>query len=485
VKPTHLPEASLGCILQKATISGGQFITAGLEFSLGNRERPIHIAKDGYIAKLNWISQKYVVFWDDEDKRGWLVNGLAALLHLLRGSLEHNRTDKFKSSFLFQTDSLKEADGEYGPASVIEILTNESNKSLPIYAERTEGTQEESGGRYTQRPDARIKRYYNIQDRVEHLFGIMEKIIDYHTDAERRGGLMLFRSRGNLEGWDYKEMITGKDPLHPRVATIHNLGKGWVDLVRGIGAVTILGRGFGELLEPRHGFQGKPSCPRWARLPKTQYYLAVSITDLREIMEAEGDEHARPRKLCPNILWHSRGSSLQNCPCTALKPEAGREVTHYDPVQTIFPLNFLSRFPRREPIELKDEGAVIFGYNRRIHWHWKDVGDPVQGDLLHVAEWEASPVLGVGNDNDTTGRSAESSVSPKQSDGSSNLTCGSGSSAPASELPTPNTSRSGRSTKTEASTLKDTSDDGVKGKLKRKLSNLWLSSSQTKKSREM
>ena len=35
------------------------------------------------------------MLWDVDDQRGWLINGSSALLHLLRASLEFNKTDEF------------------------------------------------------------------------------------------------------------------------------------------------------------------------------------------------------------------------------------------------------------------------------------------------------------------------------------------------------------------------------------------------------
>jgi hypothetical protein len=53
------------------SISGGKFISAGLSFSIGKKDKSIHIkARDDYIMQLKWIAKKYVVLYDVDDRRG-------------------------------------------------------------------------------------------------------------------------------------------------------------------------------------------------------------------------------------------------------------------------------------------------------------------------------------------------------------------------------------------------------------------------------
>jgi hypothetical protein len=90
VDRSRLPAPHASCVLGKVSVSGGKFITGGFIFGIGNEEKPVHVSRDGHVPKLQWISKKFVALWDEEDERGWLVNGASALLHLLRTSLEYN-----------------------------------------------------------------------------------------------------------------------------------------------------------------------------------------------------------------------------------------------------------------------------------------------------------------------------------------------------------------------------------------------------------
>lgn len=72
---------------------------AGVSLLFGVKELPVHIVWDDYYSQLRWIDKKFVVLWDVEEKRGWLVSGSKALLRIVRASLKREE-DVFKSSDL-------------------------------------------------------------------------------------------------------------------------------------------------------------------------------------------------------------------------------------------------------------------------------------------------------------------------------------------------------------------------------------------------
>ncbi|KAH8896225.1 hypothetical protein GQ53DRAFT_639773, partial [Thozetella sp. PMI_491] len=92
VEKSRLPRPHASCVLSKCSISGGMNITGGVEFTIATRNKPLRLTHGTYPEKLEWISKKFVVFWDEADRRGWLVNGTAALLHLARASPEYNKS---------------------------------------------------------------------------------------------------------------------------------------------------------------------------------------------------------------------------------------------------------------------------------------------------------------------------------------------------------------------------------------------------------
>ncbi|KAL7628657.1 hypothetical protein AAE478_000172 [Parahypoxylon ruwenzoriense] len=375
VGKSKLPKAQSGCVLEKAEISGGQFVTGTAAFTLGNRENPVHISRFGYFTKLEWISSKHFVFWDEETKRGWLVNGASALLHILRASLNHSE-HKFKSAWLLDPNSLGDIAGSSQSESALKVLTDQRNRDLKLYLDKSEVYDEEEmrDGQASSIVSRRQTRYYRLEDRIEHIYNILEKLIDHQTDAERRSGLQINPwPRRQLEGWDFKDLVTGGDPFFPRVATLDTTGKGWVGFARAIHAVTLLGRDFGELIQPR--LERISVCPRWSLLPSKGYYLAASVSDLQDIMRDNDCSHSNPRQLCDNIVWHIKQSTFDPCPCRGVT-----DGKHHDPVQVLFPLSFLQKLKKKPHVELKDQGAVIFGYSMNLRWYYQDSGDPVKGD---------------------------------------------------------------------------------------------------------
>lgn len=346
-----------------------------MTFAVGHKEKPVHVSRDGYVLKLQWITQKFVVLWDEDDKRGWLVNGISALLHLLRASLEHNRTDKFKSAFLFKSEKMEEASDPYTADSAIEVLLNTKNRELEIYLEKGEIYDEETRRKGTppEEVSKKKKTYLRLEDRVEHFYDILEKIIDHQVDVAGQDGVKLeLRARKHLEGWDFKDLATGRDPFYPRVATLQTFGKGWVDFARAIHAITLFGRGFGEIMQPA---DTRNSCTRWAKLPMRRYYLAACISDLKEIMDVHGDQKKNPMKLCDKIIWHNPDKIFEPCQCMGKT-----QGKHSDLAQVLLPWKFRNIFPKKNLVQLEDRGAVIFGHNVNLNWYWKDTGDPVKGE---------------------------------------------------------------------------------------------------------
>ncbi|KAF2969785.1 hypothetical protein GQX73_g3778 [Xylaria multiplex] len=374
IERSRLRKAHSHHMLEKVEVSGGQFVTGTAAFTLGNREKPVHITRFGFLAKLQWISSKYVVLWDERDKRGWLVNGASALLHILRASLEHSKR-KFQSAWLLDPSALKDPDDPSRPDASLQVLINENNRNLTLYMDKTEVYEENvRDGATTTSTSRRQTRHYRLEDRIEHIYNILEKLIDHQTDVERRSGLQIkIRPRRQLEGWDFKDLVNDGDPIFPRATTLPTIGKGWVDFIRALHAVTLFGSGFGELIQPRH--TGESICDRWSLLPKDRYYLATCVSNLLEIMEEDGDAASTPRRLCDNVVWHMKQATFDPCPCT--KDEKG---SHRDPVQGLFPSKFTGRLGKKPQVDLKGTGAVIFGHNTKLHWYWGDTGDPVKGD---------------------------------------------------------------------------------------------------------
>ncbi|KAI9790079.1 MAG: hypothetical protein M1816_005549 [Peltula sp. TS41687] len=372
IERSRLPPAGADCVLDKVTIGAGKFLTAGINFSIGIKDVPVHISRKPYIQKLRWVSSKFFVFWGEEEKRGWLVNGINALLHLVRASLKHYEMDAFKEALLSKSDDILEPSAESQEAYAISILRNEHNMKLPIYAEKDEVQPGEDDSTMQGLHVPKRRKYYRLEDRVEELYEMLEKLIEHQIDVTAQSGVkMKARVRRRLEGWDFKDLASDKDPISPRVASLHALGKGWVDFVRSIQAVTLFGKGFGQIITS----SSHNGCPHWSKVPKGKYYLAACLSDLRQIMETDGDCTTNPVKICNGISWYGSSSAFGACRCA--KTPTGN---HSDFAQILWPTSLQNVLPKIEAIPLRDDGAVVFGHNTIFRWKWEDTGDPIEGD---------------------------------------------------------------------------------------------------------
>ena len=377
IERSRLPKPHSGCILEKCSISGGKFVSAGVSFALGTRDKSLLITREGYIRRLEWISKKFVVFWDEGEKRGWLVNGTSALLHLVRASLAHNSQSKFKSAYSFNPDDLIESKVLHAPSSALDVLLNKENRKLSIY----EDDEDLSGDDLTQKQvkDFKAKKY-RFQNRVEELFEMIEKILHYETSATEESGVKLnLRTRKYLEGWDFKDLATDNDPFTPRVATLDAYGKGWVDFTRKISAITLFGQGFGEIIKPT---AGNSMCSHWTTLPKTKYYLAASLQDLRDIAEFYGNPNTVPMRLCDDMIWHNPAPDQCQCRSARLRcPEKKQNTSkHSELAQVLLPINYLDK----KHCRASSFKFLVFGHNRTFPWKWGDHGEPLAASITDV-----------------------------------------------------------------------------------------------------
>ncbi|KAF5678711.1 nucleoside phosphorylase [Fusarium heterosporum] len=269
VTHSELPKVHAECALFGTIVSLGKMIMGGSSFELGIKDTPVHVTRNGYIPRLKWISSKFVLLWDQQDKRGWLVNGTSALLHIVRASLTYDSTDKFRSVFLFKDTDLKESPKPLTPDSAIHVLIHSRNLGLKLYAG----------------DDDNIV----FKDRVDQIYSLLEKMFDHQTDIARHGlGKLANQPRKFLEGWDFHDLATNRDPLYPRVATLETAGKGWVDLTRALNTVTLAGRGFGGLIQPMGSDHYRP----WATLPKQRYLIAGCGSELEGIGQLTDKEQS-------------------------------------------------------------------------------------------------------------------------------------------------------------------------------------------------
>jgi hypothetical protein len=260
---------------------------------------------------LQWLDQRYVVLWDEGEKRGWLVNGPSALLHLLRASLEHCGKGKFSDEFLFNIADFKEPTVRFRHDSALSALMNRSNRRLHLHQKEEKCVEETiqwpNGRRETVTKTS--TSYSTLEDKTMELCDILEKLVDHEaqSDASAKGLNMKPSLHCHGQGWDFHDIVTKRDPLYLQVATVPGSGGNWVDFAKSIRAVTLFGRGFGDLIKPLPtSTQGRDS---WSTMPTGVGSLAAGMADLRDIIDRDGDRATQPLTLSRGVLWHNPSQS--------------------------------------------------------------------------------------------------------------------------------------------------------------------------------
>ncbi|KAI0104994.1 hypothetical protein GGR51DRAFT_200467 [Nemania sp. FL0031] len=366
ITESGLPPPHSGCILERVTISVGKGITGGGSFALGIKDVPIHVNSDGYIPSISSMSENYVVLWDENEKRGWLVNAASALLHIVMTALRYYSTTTLARQLLFKMEEMINPK-DFNAESALEILTDATNRQLKIFLDRCESFEESVD---QMEPEARRKvNFYLFEDLVEDRCRMLDQIMAHHENLAGRNGINLKpRVRKHLEGWDFADLAKGRK-VYPHVATLNALGYGWVDFVRTIGAIPLFGRGFGDIIRPANP---DIMCPNWASLPMEKYYLATTLFDMENIMARFGNRWSNPKKAVHGLDLYCPGQTLALRQCCALQG-----IRHHDPVHVFYPERY-SRVLGSQSTEwsnLDSTSALVFGHNLVWRYRWRDKGE--------------------------------------------------------------------------------------------------------------
>jgi hypothetical protein len=369
IKGTDLPPPRAGALLEKFTFNLGKIFTAGATIAPRVNRMCSHFTRDAYEQKLMWVEKKYVVLWDEETKRGWLINGTSALLHLVRSSLKLYQKD-YSQELLFNNDIMQN-EARHDAASARKVLKNEQNRDLEVWRGKSEHATETLLEQNQPSASRKMKRTkYTFENLVEQKWSVLEVLMESHKQLAALNGINLkLRIRRYLEGWNFEDVAGESDP-EPRVATLKALGYGWVDFVHSLKAITLFGRGFGNLMRPS---KHEKICSNWLQLPKGKYPLAASLHDLNIIMSKTRETEHGDIEIVRGLLWHSPIDPFTPCRCLSrgqVEQPCEPCTENHNPVQVFLPKSLIKGsilFPNpRKPENLNDNGAIIFGHS--VSW---------------------------------------------------------------------------------------------------------------------
>lgn len=372
-----LPEVHEGCSLYGTGVTQGRPLDLG-KSEIGTKDTPAHFSHldaDDHTARLQWLQAQKVVLWDEQDKRGWLVNGVSALLHLLRAWVEEIRSGDFASYFLLNPGCFTEADIPDQTASAVHFLMNERNLKLQLYR-----------GEKTTFKD-QVNRYYNLLEQM-----IAQHDVNSNECCPSRAKPSSERPRRLLEGWSFADIIDGERSLTARVANLPIEGRTWTDFQRRACKVVLFGGGFGDLIRNSQesidcsgAHTSAGPCPSM-QVPKSSYYLAALVRDIPGLSQTShaGDEK-HTTHVGSGLSWHNPSRHVfAECRCSVpasnLNRSGGQELDNY--VQVLLPNDVSSEFPFSQKISRRatNNDAVIFGHNSSFSWIFRDFGDPELGD---------------------------------------------------------------------------------------------------------
>ncbi|RFU26150.1 hypothetical protein B7463_g10188, partial [Scytalidium lignicola] len=331
-----------GCALEKVSISGGKIINAGITFARGTKDTPLYLSRSGtYEQEIHHAKGMNVILYDMRDRRGWLIDGASALLHVTYTQLNVVWDHKI------DLQQFQYAEPENGASAASMALLDQRNRNMVI-SEDTESWEE-----------------------------VTTTIGDPRKGLTSSGTNLRFTDREKLEGFAFMDIVDGPGIIRPRVAILKPSGRGWVDFSRSIHAITLLGKGFGELIRPVEN--SNRLCKSWQHVPIGNDYLIACITKLKEICRRGGDADAVPLELSQGIYWHKAHLIFESCSC-----KDNHTGSVCDRVQVLLPP---SLGPKMNPLPFNYlDGAVIFGRSRRLKWSWPNKGHPTQGGDLGEEE---------------------------------------------------------------------------------------------------
>jgi hypothetical protein len=296
-------------------------------------------------------------FYDVTARRSWLVDGVSALLHLVRISLhlDANDDESTYDEWVFDSAKLDERWNRCnGRSAALDILKSLDLRDLPVYVKR----QSVVDGQ-------KVKHFSTFGDRVDKILHLLEVLIDRERDLASCDGVKVPQTRDrhrNITGFDILDLTEQTRPVESRIAPLSKSGYGWSDMFPHLRVITIFGRGFGELIRPDDRTQ---ACTDWQAVPVGQDYMAVTTSTLKLLHKRHLTAlvpNLSEGELTGNTLWASSCPPLEACGCVT-----GRPVRkHLDPAQFLYCKSFWtsSRKPKNaNPVDipgLNSAGAVIF-----------------------------------------------------------------------------------------------------------------------------
>ena len=380
-------------------------MVGGMNVRLNQKDPPAKINREQHIsALLKLVLQHPFAFYDVATRVSWLVDGVSALLHLVRISLHRDATDDESTydEWVFDSTKLDERwKSCNGRSAALDILKSLDLRDLPVYVK---GQAIVDGHK--------VKQFSTFGDRVDKVLHMMEVLIDRERDVASRDGVKVPQTRnrrGHIAGFDIVDLTDQTRPVESRIAQLSQSGYGWSDMFQQLRVITVFGRDFGELIRPDDCTQ---VCANWQTVPVGQDYMAVTTSTLKLLHKRHIPDlipDLGEGELADNVLWASSCPPMEACGCVS----GGTSRKHREPAQFLYRKSIWtsSRKPKNaDPVDvagLDPAGAVIFANTGSPNRNRVENGTSIAQNIVRMISSGSS----TGGLRQTTSHSARASTS--------------------------------------------------------------------------
>ncbi|KAK4182655.1 hypothetical protein QBC35DRAFT_536320 [Podospora australis] len=388
IRPSGLRRAKNPHVWEKITLSIGKIFTFGGTVSIGGtKKKSVRITENiNYLDRVKAVSRQHCILFDTVNRRGWLVSGASCVLHLLRAKIRYDRSDPVWCEGLLLDDdqlvevALDDCDGNAARRARA-FLRNEQNYNLPFCKNPVQVKKDKDGKEVHEQPIT------TLADVVSRICNILGELRFSQPDSAPAG--VAFRLRPNskktLEGWDFRDVCADDSPLDPKTITLKASGTGWVDFARAIGAVTLFGSGFGDLLRPR----GKSCslCLENISVPKGMDYLGAPLAEMQKLVDTQGAKSSTTENPCSlggGLHWFTPSATFPpQCKC-------GDTQRRYD-LRSLSKLKKTTTLEDKLQIIMGEKKAMVLKFLARQDWEMGGIGATLR--FFGEDVWKTGAVL--------------------------------------------------------------------------------------------
>lgn len=371
IGPAGAPESSArGVAEKKLTISVSKLFGTSGSFVRGQRDKSIISSSASYVSQVYAARRIPVLLYDVATKRGWLVDGASALLHIARSQVEHppfRDVSQFNDRAVNKGIQFKHPDARGGPEAASHMLTDEDNQRHIIIREFDRYEEDAKG-----KPKEKMS-YRCFKDIVSATWDTFDKIYSAQDEVRKSAKQQLKNPfQKGIEGYEFMGIVSPHGPLTRRKVSLHTNGTEWAGFVDRLNAITLFGRNFGEIYEPTDEAN---LCTPWRTVPVDQEFLTVPVSLLKELKEytwEDGKIEEDSPELIKHVLWTPSEDAFKQCGGKA--DECTRELD--DHVQLLlktsrtasgfFEIARQKGSGHEEDYLPMKNGAVIFGKSSRL-----------------------------------------------------------------------------------------------------------------------